>query len=269
MYRVGQNHTFIRIYSVHTVFLAGKSPNIRSYTVWIYGPGQPYVCNPLQNVRRVCWHILWEVAFTWTVKGSTCVEIHTLAHTCTQAGTCCGRWLSLKPWRAAQAFEIHTLTHTCTQAGTCFGRWRWAALSRAPQVFGGHLKSSCCWTLWLPLSRYSRDVPILDLPKRLYRYCVQYYVKNFGGQLKFKLLRDAVTSALQVFQRCPWSKLSQTVVKNLCLNYREKLSGASEIALLRDADLRFQGISGDVPHTLVYDQFKILVEAGWSGRGNC
>jgi hypothetical protein len=31
------------IYGVYTVFLAGKSPNIRSYTVYIYGFGQPYV----------------------------------------------------------------------------------------------------------------------------------------------------------------------------------------------------------------------------------
>jgi len=37
--RVGQNH----IYTVYmTVFLAGKSSNIRSYTVCIYGFGQPY-----------------------------------------------------------------------------------------------------------------------------------------------------------------------------------------------------------------------------------
>ena len=41
--RVGQNHIFIRIYGVHTVFLAGNSPYIRSYTVQIYGSGQPYI----------------------------------------------------------------------------------------------------------------------------------------------------------------------------------------------------------------------------------
>ena len=40
--RVGQNHTFIGIYGVHTVFLAGKSPYIRSYTACTYGSGQPY-----------------------------------------------------------------------------------------------------------------------------------------------------------------------------------------------------------------------------------
>ena len=37
MHRVGQNNTFIGIYGVHTVSLAGKSPYIRSYTVQIYG----------------------------------------------------------------------------------------------------------------------------------------------------------------------------------------------------------------------------------------
>jgi len=42
--RVGHNHTCIGIYGVHTVFIAGKSPYIRSYTVCIYGFGQPYVC---------------------------------------------------------------------------------------------------------------------------------------------------------------------------------------------------------------------------------
>ena len=29
---------------IYTVFLAGKSPNIRSYTLYIYGSGQPYKC---------------------------------------------------------------------------------------------------------------------------------------------------------------------------------------------------------------------------------
>jgi hypothetical protein len=32
MSRVGQNHTFLGLYGVYTVFLAGKSPYIRSYT---------------------------------------------------------------------------------------------------------------------------------------------------------------------------------------------------------------------------------------------
>jgi len=42
--RVGQNHIYIiYIYGVCTVFLAGKSPNIRLYTVYTFGSGQPYV----------------------------------------------------------------------------------------------------------------------------------------------------------------------------------------------------------------------------------
>jgi hypothetical protein len=39
MIMVGQNHTFIDKYGVHTVFLAGRSPNIWSYTMCIYGSG--------------------------------------------------------------------------------------------------------------------------------------------------------------------------------------------------------------------------------------
>jgi hypothetical protein len=38
--RVGQNPIYI--YGVYTVFLAEESSNIRSYTVYIYGIGQPY-----------------------------------------------------------------------------------------------------------------------------------------------------------------------------------------------------------------------------------
>ena len=45
--RVGQNHIYVNIfmylyiYGVYTLFLAGKSLVIRSYTVCIYGSGQP------------------------------------------------------------------------------------------------------------------------------------------------------------------------------------------------------------------------------------
>jgi len=41
MLRVGQNYTFTGLYSVHKVFVTGKSPYIRSYTVCIHGSGQP------------------------------------------------------------------------------------------------------------------------------------------------------------------------------------------------------------------------------------
>jgi len=39
--RVGQNHIYT-VYGVYT-FLAGKSPNIQSYTAYIYCSGQPYI----------------------------------------------------------------------------------------------------------------------------------------------------------------------------------------------------------------------------------
>jgi len=47
--RVGHNHTYIRIYGVYTIFLAGKLPYIRLYTVYIYGSDQacPYSTCPL------------------------------------------------------------------------------------------------------------------------------------------------------------------------------------------------------------------------------
>ena len=41
MIRVGLART-IYIYGVYTVFLAGSLPNIRSYTVYLYGSGHPY-----------------------------------------------------------------------------------------------------------------------------------------------------------------------------------------------------------------------------------
>jgi hypothetical protein len=53
IYRVGQNHTFIGIYGVHTVLLAGKSPYIRSYTVQIYGSGQPYTCSSFSHTSSI------------------------------------------------------------------------------------------------------------------------------------------------------------------------------------------------------------------------
>jgi hypothetical protein len=40
LFRVGQKH--LPTYGVYTAFLAGKLPNIRSCTVYIYASGQPY-----------------------------------------------------------------------------------------------------------------------------------------------------------------------------------------------------------------------------------
>jgi len=48
--KVGQNHTFIGIYGVYMFFLAEESPYIRSYTVQIYGSGQP---NDVQSLHAL------------------------------------------------------------------------------------------------------------------------------------------------------------------------------------------------------------------------
>ena len=42
------------ICSAYTVFLSGKPPNIRSYTVYINGPGQPYSCKGVLMSHRSC-----------------------------------------------------------------------------------------------------------------------------------------------------------------------------------------------------------------------
>jgi len=55
-FRIGQNHTSIGIYGVHAVFLAGKSPYRRSYTVQIYGSGQPRMYLVLANPRGMQWN---------------------------------------------------------------------------------------------------------------------------------------------------------------------------------------------------------------------
>jgi len=46
--RVGQNH-------IYMVILAGKSTNIRSYTVCIYGSGQSYFCDIMSKAAQH-WH---------------------------------------------------------------------------------------------------------------------------------------------------------------------------------------------------------------------
>ena len=35
------------IHDIYTAFLAGKSPNIRSFTAYIYGSGQYYILTPI------------------------------------------------------------------------------------------------------------------------------------------------------------------------------------------------------------------------------
>jgi hypothetical protein len=61
--RVGQNHIYI--HGVCTVFLAGKIHNTRSFTAYIYGPGQPYAFGLLKG-----W---WEVAVSFCAVFLCCV----------------------------------------------------------------------------------------------------------------------------------------------------------------------------------------------------
>jgi len=49
---VGQNHvSYIYLYNVYTVFLAGELPNLRSYMVHLYGSGQSY-----KQAYSAVWH---------------------------------------------------------------------------------------------------------------------------------------------------------------------------------------------------------------------
>ena len=82
MIRVGQNHIFIRIHGVHTVFLAEKSPYIRSYTEEIYGSGQPYLYTDTNFIHTHTCNTLVGYTHTYT----TCAHRHTnttsFVHTC-------------------------------------------------------------------------------------------------------------------------------------------------------------------------------------------
>jgi len=53
------------VYGVYTVFLAGNSPNIRAYTVYIYGSGQPYLYIGLAKTIYIrCIHGIFGREFT-------------------------------------------------------------------------------------------------------------------------------------------------------------------------------------------------------------
>ena len=78
--RVGQNHTYIRIYGVFMVFLAGKSLYIWPYTVHIYSYGQlyiPYACTYILSMHvliycTVCMHVLTCVLCKHVAEARTC-----------------------------------------------------------------------------------------------------------------------------------------------------------------------------------------------------
>ena len=94
--------TIHKIYGAYAVFLAGKSPNIRSYTVYIYGSGQPYLQHTglnKQSLRIKIWHLIWmpilrasgsnKVLSSGLKRSTTCKHkingIHRISNTDTQA----------------------------------------------------------------------------------------------------------------------------------------------------------------------------------------
>jgi len=72
IFKVGQNH----IYGVNTVILAWKSLNIRSYTVYIYGSGQPYIyVNTIKHVNA--WptlHMLPNLLHVYSLYTTVCLN---------------------------------------------------------------------------------------------------------------------------------------------------------------------------------------------------
>jgi len=97
------------IYGVYTVFLAGESPNVRSYMVNIYGFGQPHtytitLTHTYTHIYRyIQTHIHTQIHTRTHVPQytTTLTHTHTHTHTHTQIHT-----------------QIHTNTHTHTRTHT-------------------------------------------------------------------------------------------------------------------------------------------------------
>jgi len=117
------------VYSVFTAFLAGMSLNIRSYTVYIYGCGQPYTYTiPRVGQNHINIYGVYTVFLaekspnirSYTVyiygSGQTCSRIITSTH----AGhgwrppplTTCPAQLSL-PWTGPRQGEMCWCVHEC------------------------------------------------------------------------------------------------------------------------------------------------------------
>jgi len=77
------------IYAVYTAFLAGRSPNIRSYTGYIYNSGQPYACvafiatliplcapSNLQNVQHQSGFLCTFITFLSVISILTITQPH-------------------------------------------------------------------------------------------------------------------------------------------------------------------------------------------------
>ena len=111
---VGQNH----ICTVYKVFLAGKSSNIRSYTVYIYGSGQPYLLLYL-DVHKPSGKTL-QAEGRWKMHcvlcmGYMCVWVgHCFAETCRVLGSPASKnhWHAHAPVCALACFVRRVLGRT-------------------------------------------------------------------------------------------------------------------------------------------------------------
>jgi hypothetical protein len=79
IHRVGQNHTFIGIYDVYTVLLAGNSPYTRSYTVCVH----TVLANPTHSPDSVVHH--WQRTGTYGTAEYSAACRSTLVLVCASA----------------------------------------------------------------------------------------------------------------------------------------------------------------------------------------
>ena len=131
--RVGQNHIIIGIYGVLTVFLAGKSPYIRSYTL------VTMVTNLEVTFSQVVW-LIGHVRCVFTVMANSIQELTTaLIYLCRcrlKHVPALGQWLDLYT-------HTHTHTHTHSQNHTyryTYRRCAYGVLRREIYQTYGHIR---------------------------------------------------------------------------------------------------------------------------------
>ena len=121
------------IYGVFTIFLAGKSPNIRAYTVYIYGSGQPnmyMICMLLHATVHmflwICMCLLFRSRNVWLALGPRCDStlLIILTHKPCSATIKSLQYNYCRWWRS---WCTHTHTYTHTHAG---GRGAGACVQR-------------------------------------------------------------------------------------------------------------------------------------------
>ena len=141
------------MYGVYTVVLAGKSPNIRSHTVYIYGSGQlsqmlfcvrliPAAQTLAVTDRGLCGRLpVSHFALFWYGEGQAWP--HLLWFTCapTNKPPCLTPSLSYQNWCRGSGWDTHkhTHTHTHTHTYTQSGEVPWQEVWMLIYTFWGHL----------------------------------------------------------------------------------------------------------------------------------